>query len=121
MFIHIRFDNCVKVNKDKKCDCIIFYFKADKRKVVMFVVEVKGRHYSLREIQEKIQNCIDIVCSDLGNLRSQVIIVPILYARQHYSMSKRSIMSYKVSSYRGKLTITLLNVGDNIRNALKNI
>jgi len=109
------------VNEDKKCDCVIFYFKANKRKPIVFIVEVKGRHYSLREIQEKIQNCINIAYYDLGNLKSQIITVPILYARQHYSMSKRAILSYKVSSHEGKLAITLLNVGDNICNALKSI
>jgi hypothetical protein len=117
-FVHIRFDNCM-ASVGKKCDCIILYFSHRINKPVIFIVEVKGIHYRLDEVAEKLQRCVDILRNVLNGNINRVIIIPVLYADRHCSMAKRAVSSYKINCPTGHAIITLLNNGDNICKALK--
>jgi hypothetical protein len=105
-------------NQVQKCDCLILFFPAESRKMVMFFVEVKPKNYSLREVKEQIENTIGIVAK-LFTLINDIALVPVCYSESHSHSSNRTVDSYKVRTQKGPLVIKLLNYGDNICKTLK--
>jgi len=117
-FTHVRIDGCMEIPEgEKRCDCMIFYFPQNKRTVV-FVVEVKSRSYHFAEVQEKLENSIRRLES-LEEVRHEAVTIPVLYARRHLSDSRRTVPYYKVSTSKGRLTMALLNYGEDICKCLK--
>lgn len=118
-YAHVRIDGCMQIpDEEKRCDCAIFYFPNHFQKTVVFVVEVKGRNYDFRAVQEKFDNSIRRIES-LEEVRDRCVAIPVLYAKRHPSGSRRAIPHYRVSSNKGRLTMVLLNHGDDICKCLK--
>ena len=103
----------------KRCDCIIFFqFSNDETHIFAFVVEVKDRWYSLTEVKEKIETCIERLTSEINIARSRTVVIPVLYAERHISNARRTFSNYPVR-IRGKpQAIKYLKHGDEITNAV---
>jgi hypothetical protein len=107
-------------DEEKRCDCVIFYFPINFKKIIVFVIEVKGRNYDFEEVQKKFENSIKRLES-LEEVRNRAIIIPVLYAQRHRSRSKRTVPHCRVPSSKGELTMVLLNHGDDICKPLKRL
>lgn len=118
-YVHTRIDGCVvKSNQTEKCDCLLFHFPENSTRTVIFFVEVKGRSYDLGEVKTQIEKTIALVEQICADIRDRIM-VPVCYADRHPKDHERFIVSYRVSSSRGPLVISLLNYGDDIKKALR--
>lgn len=104
-FFHVRFDGCICTDlPEKRCDCIIFRFLSGSQ-AVMFAIEVKEGNPNLREVQAKIQYCVDIMISLLPNPKNQFVVIPVLCARAFCGLNYRAILSYRIKVFGEKMII----------------
>jgi len=108
----------MKDEPKKRCDCIIVFQFKGQSQIFIFIIEVKDKYYSLTEIQQKLQTCIEKWLDEIGIERGKMVIIPILYAERHISNAKRTFNMYPVNILGAPKAIRYLKHGDQITDAI---
>lgn len=114
-YIHLRIDDCIiKDEPIKRCDCIIFY-QDNENYIIIYIIEVAGRkNYHLSDIRDKISNCIINILDMIDNIQCKKLIIPVLYAKSHISIAKRSFKESTISFNGKRQLIKYLHYGQDI-------
>lgn len=81
-------------------------------------MEFKGKNYSLFEIQEQLQNCLDNISRITGRYNRKFTVVPVFYAPSHKQNIDRWCLSFNLLYMGEKVDLKYLTDNEDVRNSI---